>query len=98
MNRFTNYKIKFSFLARFSSETGLSDRHHMIYTILKTKFENFEPKKLIYRNVKQYDSHQLKLEFFNSMSAMKSHIAFENNFILILDKHAPKKTKNLQEN
>ena len=37
----------------------------------------------------------LNWNFFNSMSAMKSHIAFENNFILILDKHAPKKTKNL---
>ena len=32
------------------------------------------------------------------MSAMKAHIVLEDNFILILDKHAPKKTKNLQEN
>ena len=46
-----------------SSETGLSDHHHMIYTILKTKFEHFEPKKLIYRNFKQYDSDQLKCYF-----------------------------------
>ena len=44
-----------------SFETGLSDHHHMIYTILKTKFEKFEPKKSIYRNIKQYDSDQINL-------------------------------------
>ena len=38
-----------------SFEIGLSD-HHMIYTILKIKFEKLEPKKLIYRNSKQFDS------------------------------------------
>ena len=47
---------KFSFMKTNSFETGLSDHHHMIYTILKTKFEKFEPKKLTYRNFKQFDS------------------------------------------
>ena len=82
---------KFSFMKTNSFETGLSDHHHMIYTILKTKFEKFEPKKSIYRNFKQYDSDQFKLDIFNSMSAMRTHAAFENNFVSILDKHAPKK-------
>ena len=81
-----------------SFETGLSDHHHMIYTILKTKFEKFEPKKSIYRNFKQYDSDQFKLDIFNSMSAMRTHAAFENNFVSIFDKHAPKKTKILRGN
>ena len=27
----------------------------------------------------------------NSVSAMRTHAAFENNFVSILDKHAPKK-------
>ena len=49
---------KFSFLETNSFETGLSD--HSKYTILKTKFEKFEPKKSIYRNFKQYDSNQFK--------------------------------------
>ena len=44
---------KFLFLKRNFFATGLSDHHYMIYTILKTKFEKFEPKKLIYRNFKQ---------------------------------------------
>ena len=50
---------KFSFMKTNSFGTGLSDHHHMIYTILKTKFEKFEPKKSIYRNIKQYDSDQI---------------------------------------
>ena len=41
---------KFSFMKTNSFETGLSDHHHLIYTILKTKFEKFEPKKLINLN------------------------------------------------
>ena len=32
------------------------------------------------------------------MSAMRTHAAFENNFVSISDKHAPKKTKILQGN
>ena len=65
----------------------------IIYTILKTKFENFEPKKLIYRNFKQYDSAQFKLHIFDSMVAMGTHAAFGNNFVSILDKRTPRKTK-----
>ena len=37
---------KFSLIKTNSLETGLSDHHHhLIYTILKTKFGKFEPKK-----------------------------------------------------
>ena len=55
-----------------SFETGLSDHHHMIYTILKTKFEKFEPKKLMYCNFKQFDSDRFKLDIFNSISPLQS--------------------------
>ena len=53
---------KFSFTKTNSFETGLSDHHHMIYIILKTTIEKFEPEKLIYRNFKQFDSDQFKLD------------------------------------
>ena len=39
---------KFSFMKTNCFETGFGDHHHMIHTLLKTKFEKFEPKKLIY--------------------------------------------------
>ena len=74
-----------------SFETGLSDHHHMIYTILKTKFEKFEPKKLMYCNFKQFDSDRFKLDIFNSISPLQS-------LNIILDKPAPKKTKSLRGN
>ena len=89
---------KFSFLKTNSFETGLSDHHHMIYNFLKTKFEKFEPKKLIYRNFKQSYSEQFKLDICNSMYAVRTHAAFQNNFVSILNKHAPKKTKILRGN
>ena len=82
-----------------SFETDLSDHHHaifIIHAIFKTKFEKFEPKKSIYRNFIQFDIDQFNSDIFNSMSAMRTHAAFENNFVSILDKHAPKKTKILR--
>ena len=90
--------LKFSFMKANSFETGLSDHDHMIYTILKKKIEKFEPKKSKYRNFKQYNSEQFKWDIFNSMSAMRAHSAYKNNFVSILDKHSPKKTKNLRGN
>ena len=70
----------------------------IIYTILKTKLENFEPEKLIYRNFKQNDSDQFKLDMFNSMDAMRTHAVFKNNFVSILDKHTPRKNFFFREN
>ena len=81
-----------------SFETGLSDHHHLIYTILKTKFEKFEPNKLIFRNFKKFYSDQFKMDICNSMSDVRTHAAIENNFVLILDKHALKKAKILRGN
>ena len=65
----------------------------IIYTILKIKLENFEPRKLIYCNFKQYDSDQFKLDIFNSMDVMRTHAVFESNFVSILDKNTPRKIK-----
>ena len=86
---------KFSFVRANSFKTGLSD-HHIINTILKRKFEKFEPKKSIYRNFKQYDSDQFKLDNFNSMSARTTHADFENNLFL-QENQKPHFSKNLRK-
>ena len=52
----------------------------------------------MYHSFKQFDSDQFKSDIYNSMSAMRTNTAFENNFVSILDKHAPKKTKILRGN
>ena len=85
-------------MKRNSFETGLNDYHHMIYTILKTKSESLNQRKLMYCNIKQFNSDQFKLDICTSMSTVRTHAAFENNFVSILDKHAPKKTKILRGN
>ena len=41
---------KYSFENTNAFETGLSDHHHMIYTMLKSTFEKAKPIKLIYRD------------------------------------------------
>ena len=79
---------KFSFMKINSFETGLSDHHHMIYTILKTKLKKNEPKKLIDCNLKQFDCDQFELDICNSMSAARSHVSFEDNFVSSLDKES----------
>ena len=43
---------KYSFKNTSSYETGLSDHHHMIYTMFKSSFVNIEPKQLNYRDFK----------------------------------------------
>ena len=41
---------KYSFKNTSSYKTGLSDHHHLIYSVIKPTFKCEEPKKLIYRN------------------------------------------------
>ena len=52
----------------------------MIYAIFKLKFEKFERKKSIYRNFKQYDREQFKLDIRNSMPPVRTHAAFGKKF------------------
>ena len=41
----------------------------------------------------QFDSDRFKLDICNSMSAIRTHAAFEYNLVSILDKHDSKKTE-----
>ena len=81
-----------------SSQTGLSDHHHMIHTILKTKLKSINQKNQFTAISYNIIVNQFKLDICNSMSAMRTHAASKNIFISILYKHAPKKTKNLRGN
>ena len=48
----TNRKYSFKFSGSY--ETGISDHHHMIYTMLKPCFNNTKPKLLNYRDFKHF--------------------------------------------
>ena len=47
-------KRKYSFKNTSSYETGLSDHHHVIYSVMKIKFRCEEPKKSIYRKYSNF--------------------------------------------
>ena len=98
VHRFTNHKFEiFIYGDKFLWNWLSSSSYDAIY-YSQTKIEMFQPKKLAYSNLKLFDSDQFKLDIFNSMSDVRTHAAFENNFVSILDKHAPKNTKLLWEN
>ena len=57
----TNRKYSFKFSGSY--ETGISDCHHMIYTMLKSCFNNTEPKLLNYRDFKIFSQEAFKEDF-----------------------------------
>ena len=86
---------KYSFKNTTSYETGLSDHHHMILTMLKTTFQQKEPKCFSYRDYKTFVFEISKVIFRKPYRAARAHMmhAFGNYFTSILNKHAPKKEK-----
>ena len=95
--KLTNRKC--SFKNTTSYETGLSDHHHMILTILKTTFQQKEPKCLIYRNYKNFIFENFKNDLEEALQSCKgSYDTFDSNFTSCLNKHAPKKQKVLRGN
>lgn len=57
-----------------------------------------EPVKLIYRDFKNVNIEQFKSDICNSVYNAVAHSTFENSFISVLNKHAPKNTKILRGN
>ena len=59
---------KYCFQCTFSFETGLSDHHHLIYSILKSTFEKEEPKQVIYRNYKYFQWQHFENDLKSSLN------------------------------
>jgi hypothetical protein len=81
-------------------ETGLSDHHLLVHTMLRTRFSKLPPKKILYRCYKNFSD----VAFLSELSDNISDNDFTNYGDLerivssILDKHAPLKTKYLRAN
>ena len=84
---------KFSFKNTQSFETGLSDHHHMVYTMLKTTFQKSELKQLIYRDFKNFYFGSFKNDLLENMVTCDRSYEFDRKFTTVLNKHTPKKTK-----
>ena len=66
---------KYSFKNTSSCETGLNDHHHLIYSVMKTKFKCEESKNIIYRNYSIFS----QKDFQKKIYAPKQYKFFRGN-------------------
>ena len=94
----TNKKNHFMKSATF--ETGLSDHHKLITTILRKTISKGNSKKMFYRDYKRFDQKKFETELkfkLNSQTNL-SYSTFQAEFLEILNKIAPVKVKVLRFN
>ena len=80
--------------------TGLSDFHNMVVSVLKSEVPKGKPKKIFYRNYKNFDNSNFKAELRSEieLNQISDHNNFENVFLRVLEKHAPLKKKLVRAN
>ena len=81
-------------------ETGISDFHHMVYTILKTTYDRLPPKVISYRCYRNFSESQFREELAHKMykNSPKSYAEFENQYVTILNSLALKKSVSIRGN
>ena len=83
---------KHAFKHSESYKTAITDHHHLIYTMLKSCFQNKEPKVLNYRDFRSFSSKDFKQDLAATLNdCANSYDVFEQRFVANLNKHAPKK-------
>ena len=69
---------KYSFKNTSSYETGYSDHHHLIYSVMKAIFKCEEPKKLIYRNYSDFSQKDFQSDLLRNIGDGKNnYLEFE---------------------
>ena len=92
---------KNSFEKSKTIETGLSDHHKMIITIMKAKFKKRDPKIVNFRSYKHFEEEIFREELKNALQntdKMMDYDDFKQAFMTILNKHAPIKKKFIRGN
>ena len=89
-----------SFINTSVVETGLSDHHKLILTVLKSNFIKLKPKTVEYRCYKNFNDTIFKSDLQKKLSKIStlSYNEFESRFLEVLDKHAPCKRKEIRGN
>ena len=88
------------FMKSTTFETGLSDHHKLITTILRKTISKGNSKKMFYRDYKRFDQKKFETELkfkLNSQTNL-SYSTFQEVFLEILSKIAPVKVKVLRFN
>ena len=83
-------------------ETGLSDFHKLVMTLLRSRFESLPPKSTSYRTYKQFNEGKFKDLFLNYLNELEmSNLSvgiFKMTFLNTLNSFAPAKKKYLCAN
>ena len=86
----TNRKYCFKYSSTF--ETGFSDHHHLIYSMLQTTFKKEEPKLHKYHDYRKFDNTAFHTDLQNKLEDPNVYQNFEETFVRVLDAPAPRKT------
>ena len=85
-------------------ETGLSDFHKMIVTVMKTSYRKIEPRVINYRDNKSFSSEGFRESLLENLKRklLENPDQSSNNFVntcnTVLDKQVPKKKKYVRGN
>ena len=84
-------------------ETGLSDFHCMIATVVKGGFIKRSPKIVNYRDYRKFDIHRFRYDLNDSLlrqhqQASNNYDVFDTIVLSVLNKHAPMKKKFIRAN
>ena len=80
--------------------TGLSDCHKMVVTVLRKTFQRTQPKVFSYKDYKNFDNELFKSSLQNALNEVNrpDYIKFEEVLLETLNKHAPVKQKTIRGN
>ena len=105
MNCWSDFNKKENFFQKTKvTETGLSDFHRLISTFLRSQFWRLKPKKIYYKNFKNFNAKNSLEEvkstdlIFSSDDPNENYELITNVFSNIVEKHAPLKKKFLRGN
>ena len=81
-----------------SFDCGLSDYHHLVYTMLKSTFTRLQAKKIYYRSYRNFLENLFSIELDSFLGSNLDYNSFENILQTVLDRHAPMKCKYIRGN
>ena len=92
--------MQHSFMQSQSFETGFSDCHHLLYTILKIRHTKLPPKRIQFRNYRNFTKENFEADLSSAIAEKSPHDLqeFEKLFDETLGKHAPFKSITIRGN
>ena len=89
-----------SCICSITFETGFSDFHHLVYTILKTTYNRLPPKVISYRCYRNFSESQFRegLAHKKYINSPKSYAEFENQYVTLLNSFVTRKSVSIRGN